>query len=82
MSGNSASFSASGNASVTVGDQPLGSVPFTYSTSSGALWQQLQGDAGQVAQAFKKAYGWTDAQAAAGPLEPEVVGQQERDGPP
>jgi hypothetical protein len=66
VSGSGASFSASGSASVSVaGGQPLGSVPFSYSTTSGALWQQLQGDAGQVARAFKSAYNWTDAQAAA-----------------
>jgi hypothetical protein len=65
VSGSGATFAASGNASVTVGGQTLGSVPFSYSTTSGALWQQLQGSAGQVAQAFKNAYGWTDAQAAA-----------------
>jgi hypothetical protein len=65
VSGSGASFSASGNASVTIEGTTLASVPFSYSTTSGALWQQLQGDAGQVAQAFKKAYGWTDAQAAA-----------------
>ncbi len=65
VNGSGASFSASGNASVIVAGQPLGSVPFSYSTTSGALWQQLQGSAGQVAQAFKNAYGWTDAQAAA-----------------
>uniref|UniRef100_UPI003B3B836E RICIN domain-containing protein n=1 Tax=Nakamurella sp. TaxID=1869182 RepID=UPI003B3B836E len=65
VNGSGASFAASGNASVTVAGQNLGSVPFSYSTTSGALWQQLQGSAGQVAQAFKNAYGWTDAQAAA-----------------
>lgn len=65
VNGSGASFAASGNASVTVNGLPLGSVPFSYSTTSGALWQQLQGDAAQVARAFKNAYGWTDAQAAA-----------------
>lgn len=65
VNGNGASFSASGNATVSVAGQNLGSVPFSYSTTSGALWQQLQGDAGKVAQAFKNAYHWTDAQAAA-----------------
>ena len=65
VNGNGASFSASGSASVTINGLPLGSVPFSYSTTSGALWQQLQGDAAQVARAFKNAYGWTDAQAAA-----------------
>jgi hypothetical protein len=64
VSGSGASFSASGNASVTVDGTPLGSVPFSYSTTTGAIWQQLQGDAGRVAQAFKDAYHWTDAQTA------------------
>ena len=64
VSGSGASFSASGQAGVVVAGQSLGTVPFSYSTTSGALWQQLQGNAEQVAQAFKNAYGWTDAQAA------------------
>lgn len=64
VGGSGVSFAASGNASVTVAGQPLGSVPFSYTTTGGAIWQQLQGSAGQVAQAFKNAYGWTDAQAA------------------
>ena len=65
VGGNGASFSASGQAGIVVAGNNLGTVPFSYSTTSGALWQQLQGSATQIAQAFKNAYGWTDAQAAA-----------------
>ena len=64
VSSTGVSFSPSGNASVTVAGQNLGSVPFSYSTTGGALWQQLQGSIYQVTQAFRTAYGWTDAQAA------------------
>ncbi len=62
--GSTTSFSASGNAAVVVAGQPLGSVPFSYSSDLGAWWQALQGNAALVANAFKNAYNWTDTQVS------------------
>lgn len=58
-------FQASGIAGLVVGSQQLGQVYFTYSSDTGALWYQTQQAAGQVAQAFQNAYGWTDTQVTA-----------------
>ncbi|QNK82884.1 RICIN domain-containing protein [Nakamurella sp. PAMC28650] len=64
VDGSGASFAASGAANLVIGGQQLGSVQFSYSTTSGALWQQLQDNAALVTAAFKNAYGWSDATAA------------------
>ena len=48
-----ASFSASGTAKLVIANQNLGNVQFSYSTTGGALWQELQDNAALVAKAFQ-----------------------------
>ncbi|HYN73472.1 MAG TPA: hypothetical protein VES60_13310 [Nakamurella sp.] len=58
-------FSASGNGRLLVnGDQDLGSVSFSYSSNSGALWQQLPQAPNVIANTFKQFYGWSDVEIA------------------
>ena len=64
-------FSASGNVRLIVngypdrgGYQDLGNVSFSYSSSSGALWQQLSQAPNVIANTFKQIYGWGDVEIA------------------
>jgi len=61
-------FSASGNVRLIVngfqGYQDLGNVSFSYSSNSGALWQQLSQAPNVIANTFKQGYGWTDVMIA------------------
>ena len=61
-------FSAAGNVRLIVngfqGYQDLGNVSFSYSSSSGALWQQLSQAPNVIANVFRQGYGWTDVMIA------------------
>ena len=58
-------FSASGSAAAYLGGMYVGSISFSYSTYSGALFQQLQQIPGQIAFWFRTLYGQTDVAVAA-----------------
>ena len=59
------SFSASGTVRLIVaGWQDLGDVSFSYSSTGGSVWQQLQQAPNVVAKTFHDPYGWGDVTIA------------------